>query len=374
MYIFGAGNNGKIMASFLQGYDVEVMAFIDNDEKKWGCVFAGIGCISVCEALKIAREDIILNSVYDYRDTEKQLLQAGFRYVCSVKDFLGKMNYYIPGRIEQKDCRSVRPFNFYESPFPDTVRIHAKEEKLFRLDNAISGIDFQLDKQIEYLEKFQRIPLLPWKDETSEGLRYYYNNGWFSKGCAHALYFMMNCLQPKRIIEVGSGFSTAVMMDTNQSCMGSRIEITCIEPNPHRLERLRKGTDELCVYKEELQDISVDFFETLQKDDILFIDSSHVSKFDSDVNYIFFKILPVLKKGVFIHFHDIFYPFTYPSEWVYAGRAYNEMYLLRAFLMHNLQYTIELFPDMLVKKGYEESERLFDSTDNYSIWIKKTSE
>lgn len=372
VYIFGAGNNGQLVASLLQGYGVEIMAFIDNDKKKWGCVFAGIKCISVREALKIASEEIVLNSIWDYRDAEYQLIQEGFRYVCSVKEFLGKMKYYVPGRSTQNDYRSARPFNYYESPFPDVLQIRAQKENLFQMEDVISGIDFQYDKQLEYLEVFKEFSVLPWKNDVSEGLRYYYNNGWFSKGCAHALYFMLRYLQPKRIVEVGSGFSTAVMMDTNQRCMENNLEITCIEPDPRRLEGVLKDTDRVCIHKKALQDMPVDFFETLQRNDILFIDSSHVSKFDSDVNYVFFKILPAIKRGVYIHFHDIFYPFIYPAEWMYAGRPYNEMYLLRAFLMYNSHYTIELFPDMLVKKGYREAEQLFDSADNYSIWIKKS--
>lgn len=374
VYIFGAGNNGILTASFLQRYGIPVMAFIDNDEKKWGYVFNGIECISVCKALEVAREEIVLNSVYDYRKVEYQLIREGFQFVCSVNEFLHKMNFYVPRRIEQHDYQSARPFNYYDSPFPDAARIHDKAETFFCTERVIPGIDFRCSEQLKLLEEIKKISILPWKEEPLDDLRYYYNNGWFSKGCAHALYFMLNFLHPKRIIEVGSGFSTAVMLDTNQKCMNNSIEITCIEPNPQRLESTLKDTDRVCIYKKVLQDMPVDYFKELQNGDILFIDSSHVSKFDSDVNYVFFEILPVLEKGVYIHFHDIFYPFVYPEEWMYAARPYNEMYLLRAFLMYNSRYSIELFPDMLVKKGYREAERLFDAIDNYSIWIKKINE
>lgn len=371
VYIFGAGNNGILLAAFLRQYNIEVVAFIDNDEKKWGCVFEGIPCMNVGRALEIAKEEIILNSLYDYRELDIQLVQVGFRYVCSVNDFLNRMNYYIPPRMADGDYRSARPFNFYESPFPDAPRIRSQEENLFQADSMILGIDFRWDKQLEHLEEFQKIPLLSWKDNAAEDMRYYYSNGWFSKGCANALYYMLNSLHPRRIIEVGSGFSTAVMIDTNRHCMNNRMEITCIEPNPQRLEGLLRDTDSVCIHKKVVQDIPVDFFEELQSGDILFIDSSHVSKFDSDVNYVFFEILPMIKEGVYIHFHDIFYPFIYPKEWMYAGRPYNEMYLLRAFLMYNPRYSIELFPDMLVKKGAKGAETIFDVVDNYSIWIRK---
>ena len=97
----------------------------------------------------------------------------------------------------------------------------------------------------------------------------------------------------------------------------------------------------------------LDMEKTLEENDILFIDTSHVSKFESDVNYIFFQVLPRLKKGVIIHFHDIFYPFDYPIEWLEQGRAWNESYMLRSFLMYNPQFRILLFPSLL-EQQYSE--------------------
>src|SRR5690606_22964232 len=91
------------------------------------------------------------------------------------------------------------------------------------------------------------------------------------------------------------------------------------------------------------------FFDRLEADDILFIDSTHVAKTGSDVNYILFEILPRLKSGVLIHFHDVFYPFEYPRDWVFAGRNWNEDYLLRAFLMYNPAFEIILFSHYLHK-------------------------
>jgi len=85
-----------------------------------------------------------------------------------------------------------------------------------------------------------------------------------------------------------------------------------IEPYPERLESLLKNNDSVTIHKNRLQEIPIEIFEGLNKNDILFIDSTHVSKFNSDVNYVFHKILPVLASGVHIHFHDVFYPFEYP--------------------------------------------------------------
>ena len=89
----------------------------------------------------------------------------------------------------------------------------------------------------------------------------------------------------------------------------------------------------------KLQDVDLKEFDKLKSGDVLFIDSTHVSKIGSDVNYLFFEILPRLHRGVYIHIHDIFYPFEYPKDWIDEGRAWNENYILRAFLniMRNLK-------------------------------------
>ena len=115
------------------------------------------------------------------------------------------------------------------------------------------------------------------------------------------------------------------------------------------------------------------FFEELEENDMLFIDSSHVSKMDSDVNYEFFEIFPRLKQGVYIHFHDVYYPFIYPKTLIYDGRAYNEMYLLRAFLMNNKEYSIQLFGEMLEEKYSKEIPSSLKGVGSGSLWIKKSS-
>ncbi len=102
----------------------------------------------------------------------------------------------------------------------------------------------------------------------------------------------------------------------------------------------------------------------------MFIDSSHVSKIGSDVNYILFEILPRLNNGVYIHFHDMFFPFIYPRDWVYNGNAYNELYLLRAFLMNNKDYSVQLFGDMLQKQHVKVNKKL-DGCGVGSLWLKK---
>lgn len=128
------------------------------------------------------------------------------------------------------------------------------------------------------------------------------------------------------------------------------------------------------MIQSRLQDLNDELFLSLSEGDILFIDSSHVSKINSDVNYSFFSILPKLKKGVMIHFHDIFYPFEYPKEWIYEGRAWNEVYVLRAFLQYNDTFRIRFFNIYFAKfhldKLVKDMNLCINNTDA-SIWIEK---
>lgn len=90
----------------------------------------------------------------------------------------------------------------------------------------------------------------------------------------------------------------------------------------------------------KVQKIPSEVFHSLESGDLLFIDSSHVMKCGNDLQVLFFNILPFLPPGIFVHFHDIFYPFEYPAEWLKMARCWNESYFLRAFLSYNSQWTI----------------------------------
>lgn len=149
---------------------------------------------------------------------------------------------------------------------------------------------------------------------------------------------------PKKIIEIGSGHSSAFMVDV-RNFLNFNFEITCIEPFPTRLrETLGNRINEIQLREVPVQEVEKEFWNYLDENCMIFIDSSHVSKAGSDVNHIFFNILPNLSKGTVIHVHDIFSGFEYPEKWLREGRAWNEAYLLRAFLMFNDAFEIYLWP------------------------------
>lgn len=370
IYIFGAGNNGKSLLMQLENNEIEISAFIDNDEKKQNTKICGLECLSPEKAAQRGvRNSVVLISLNQSSEIKNQLKKLGFHNVFCAANWL----YLIPNIFNKSDYSKVVPFNHYESPYPDILEIHKNEKEIFCKEKEILGINFNVNRQLELIKKMERIKSPDWSQDKNikNGNRYFYNNEWFGKGSADALYYMIQILKPKTIIEVGSGYSTAAMLDTNEKSFENKIKIISIEPRPERLKKLLKPNDKCTIYSTNLQEISLNFFEKLEQNDILFIDSSHVSKINSDVNYILFEILPRLKNGVYIHFHDIIYPFIYPKEWIYEGRAYTETYLLRAFLMNNDIYSIQFFGEMLSQRYNDKILPKLKGCGIGSLWIKK---
>lgn len=200
--------------------------------------------------------------------------------------------------------------------------------------------------------------------------RYFEDNTTYGEIDALTLYGMILQCKPKRIIEIGSGFSSAVMLDVNQYCFDNQIKLQFIEPFPNRLKNLLKEQDNISLYDTFLQEVDKTIFDELESGDILFVDSSHMSKMGSDVNEIIFSILPRLKAGVYIHFHDIFIDFEYPQSWIKKGWIWNETYLLRAFLMNNYNYQIVFFCDQW-NEQFRDTGMFENFVGGANIWIRK---
>jgi hypothetical protein len=271
-------------------------------------------------------------------------------------------------------CGFVPPGHFY-SPIPSLDEVRQDEERIFgnRL-KTIPGIDLHEQSQLQLFNQF--LPYyqdMPFQDEKVEGLRYYYKNPSYSYSDAICLHCMIRHLQPKRIVEIGCGFSSCMILDTNDLFFGGVIDCAFIEPHPEQLLSLA-GEKRLTIIPTRLQDVDITVFDALQAGDILFIDSTHVSKVGSDVNRIIFEILPRLASGVHIHFHDIFFPFEYPKEWVYEGRFWTEIYLLRTFLQYNNAFRVVLmntFIHSFHQPFFRAKMPLCLKNTGGSIWLRK---
>lgn len=252
----------------------------------------------------------------------------------------------------------IRPIHYYE-PLPDFREI--TPEQIQRRRNY-STIDFRLVDQLGLLRELE-----PYAGELAD---VDLNNDYFSGLDAVVYYSLIRHLKPRRVIEIGGGYSTRLAnkaLAVNQSG-----RLTCIEPYPE--DRLNGSQFSVQLITKRVEEIDVSFFECLEANDILFIDSSHTVKFGSDVCYEFLEILPALKRGVWVHVHDIFFPHDYPAEWLLKRRlALNEQYLLEAFLSFNPAFAPQLANHWLCLDHADEAARLCSAPAGSSFWMKRVA-
>jgi hypothetical protein len=305
----------------------------------------------------------------------RNILKTAAKKIPPIRDLVEERDRLKSELLEHN--KYVKPGHFY-SPIPSIAEIKKNEHRIFGdFSKNINGIELSEDVQMNLLKKFKKYyDEIPFKETKMENLRYFFENTFYSYSDAIFLFCMIRHAKPNRIIEIGSGHSSCVILDTNELFFDYSIKTIFIEPFPERLLSLIKETDraKMTLIPKRLQDVELNEFESLQPNDILFIDSTHVSKINSDVNNIFFEILPCLNSGVYIHFHDVFYPFEYPKEWIYEGRAWNENYILRAFLLFNNKFAIILFNTFLEyfhEDFFRKYMPLCLKNKGGSIWIQK---
>jgi len=273
-------------------------------------------------------------------------------------------------RLAGPQHKLFAPPGHYYSPIPDVEELKRRWSSL-SLKRNVEYIDLRASQQRKLAEEvLAKGRALGFPEKQTEDWRYYCDNWMFGRADATVLAGMLCAFLPRRVVEIGSGFSTAVMLDVRERQYAS-FSLTSIEPYPDRLRSLLRPSDtNHQIVELPVQDVNLSLFDELGEGDFLFIDSTHVSKTGSDVNFEFFEVLPRLKSGVIIHLHDIFYPFEYPENWaVHENRAWNELYLLRSFLMYNPSYEILLWPHMLLAEGHEGIASL--ATGTGSLWLRK---
>lgn len=272
--------------------------------------------------------------------------------------------------------KAVPPGHYY-SPLPDLNEVDRRSAQIYGTSpKTIGGMDLRTDQQLRLLEKFRGFASnLPFDRSSNPQSRYVRSKRAFPLQDAFVLYGMIREFRPRRIIEIGSGSSSCVILDSCDG-LGLSTELTFIEPFPDFLLSQVRLADasRYTLHRRIVQEVPVHVFSKLESGDILFVDSSHVSKAGSDVNFIFFEVLPALNPGVVVHFHDIFYPFEYAMKRLLEGIFWNEAYLLRAFLMFNQSFEILMFNDYLnglLKESATERFPLFAEGPGASIWLRR---
>lgn len=275
--------------------------------------------------------------------------------MSKAKEYLNKIRgvgrVYRSLRILAHAARSpflrYAPPGHYYSCIPDMKEVMARADVLFKRDvKACAGVDLRESEQLRLLECMAGYySELPFTEQGMGSARYFYPNGFFGIGDAVVLYSMFRHFRPKRVIEIGSGFSSAAMLDTSERFLDASVHFTFVEPFADRLLKLlrHQDRDTHTIISRPVQEVPLHVFQALGQGDVLFIDSSHVLKIGSDVQHIIFNILPALNPGVLIHFHDVHWPFEYRRETVLKGKTWNEAYAVRAFLQFNDSFQVVYF-------------------------------
>jgi hypothetical protein len=269
------------------------------------------------------------------------------------------------------------PDGHFYSPLVDPVFGLRWEDRLTARRQSMPGVEFSDANHLRFLNHIAPrfigeydYPLARPKDWN--GRQFFEENRNFIGVDARALYVMLRHLRPRRMIEVGSGFTTMLSTDVNVRFLQSTCEICCIEPYRdefgfEQLPGLRKRVKAL------VQDVPVSFFQQLGSNDILFIDSSHVVKTCSDVNYLMLEVLPQLQIGVVVHIHDIFLPSHYPRSWVIErGFHWNEQYLVQALLQGSNTFEV-LFGSHYAWEFHTQAleTALGKTPECGSLWLRK---
>ena len=271
---------------------------------------------------------------------------------------------------ESRDLRAERaewtrfcpPGHFY-SPLPSRDEVTAAFAR-GGFGPPFPAIDLNADGQFALLKELAGFyAQLPFPETATAGRRFHLAHPSYGHYDACILNGMKRHLQPRRV-------------DLNDARFGGRLARTFIDPDLARFRSLLlSGEDNRSIlFERQVQDVPNDAFEALDANDILFIDSSHVSKVGSDVNHLFFRVLPALKPGVWVHIHDVTGSFEYPRQWLEEGRAWNEMYLLRAFLMYNGTFRIMFSSALMFNEHCDflrERMPMCASGGGGQIWLRK---
>jgi hypothetical protein len=199
---------------------------------------------------------------------------------------------------------------------------------------------------------------------------YFVNNRQFESVDGEVLWCMVRSLRPRRLIEVGSGYSTRLIAQAAIANAGEGHPLDYLVIDPFPSGTLRAGLPGVSrLLPQRVQDVSAGEFDSLGRDDILFIDSSHVLKIGSDVQFEYLEVLPRLNPGVVVHAHDIFLPAEYPRSWVMGmKRFWNEQYMLQAFLAFNREFQVLWGSSFMHLRQPEHLEATFPAYDRSRDW------
>nr|VFK79566.1 MAG: Methyltransferase domain-containing protein [Candidatus Kentron sp. SD] len=300
-------------------------------------------------------------------------------YVCDNGQFL--IDIF---EAAERSRVNILPVHYYSpiseiSSYPDGESLPLLFDKSFGVDIPPISQDEFFTKVLSFSEEIGDVPY-----ETNDSKIMRWNNGMFGVLDSCIYYAMIRAYQPSRVLEIGSGFSTLVAVAAAAKNYSTWVD--CVEPYP--VDFFSKHLNDLPginLTVKKIQEIPLEHFATLKDNDILFIDSSHVVKAGSDVEYLLFRVLPALPSGVLVHFHDIYLPYSYPrSNFEHHKRFWNENYVLGAFLAGNNDWKTLISSCTLGSRdnltelckrisggNAEKTEKLLQISPGGSLWLQK---
>ena len=379
VYVSKDGESEELVSAGRSGS--ETVSWIAAGSKYEFRLYAGLERRRLLESVTVERDDLPWRVLHD----GVMRYAASGQHMDEVARLLGSVawRYAYPPTYEQyfrtweERGFHLTPVHFYQ-PIPDTRTL---DHGLWSRASDLVGLDLNEDTQLNLVRNVfpaYRDECNAFAFEPSEASHlFYFNNPQFSGTDALILYCMVRHMRPRLILEIGSGFSSRV--SAQAAIMNGDTRLVCVDPyddGTTRHEALRKGFPGLAEFiPERAENLGVDFFDRLSDGDILFIDSSHISRIGSDVNFLFLEVLPRIKPGVIIHVHDIFIPFEYPAEWVLGMyRFFNEQYLLRALLTQNPHFEIMLCNYYLGQKHKADLQQTFPRSPWWggtSCWFRR---
>jgi predicted O-methyltransferase YrrM len=315
------------------------------------------------------------------------MLRAVKRWFHEPLGILTTLAYKIARRFEVPYSTFERrgwlpiPLHFYY-PFPAVRELES--DGYWDRQTAFTGIQLDFERCLALLGELGREfgAECRWPEHSDDPHRYHCANDSFGFTSAAVAHAMVRRLKPQRIIEVGSGYSTHILagaLAANAAGQSGDAELISIEPYP--TEVLNTEIPHLGRrIRERVERVERSLFDELGKNDLLFIDSSHVIRYGGDVLCLYLDVLPALRPGVVAHIHDIHLPQPYPRVYFEQQRyVWNEQQLLQAFLCHNTQFEI-LLPCWMIHLERDDLFRAaFEAYDpahhrpGSSFWIRRKS-
>jgi hypothetical protein len=247
--------------------------------------------------------------------------------------------------------------HYYEPLFNDKNLIQPLNK-----NRVLPGLNINTNNQLNFLSKLvyaTELNLLNLTVPTTNDLEFCFGNGSFESGDAEFLYQIIRKNKPNKIIEIGSGNSTKIArlaIEKNKRESGKETIHICIEPYEQPWLKEISG---ITLVRERIEKIDLDWASELSEGDLLFVDSSHMIRPQGDVLTEYLQIFPKLKKGVYVHIHDIFTPRDYLKSWIVDDvRFWNEQYLLEALLSNTNRYEIVAALNFLKHEHYDQLQKV----------------